>query len=103
MNEKKYNEELLSFINKATCPFTGVKEIKRILLENDFQELEENKLWILEETGKYFVTRNDASIIGFTLGNNESFNIICTHIDTPAFTIKPKNDIYEKKDRKSVV
>lgn len=96
MNEKKYNEELFSFIEKATCSFTGVKEIKRILLEHHFIELEENEKWNLENNQKYFVTRNDASIIAFTLGNHDSFNITCTHIDTPAFSIKPKNAIYEK-------
>ncbi len=96
MNEKKYNEELFSFIEKATCSFTGVKEIKRILLEHHFIELEENEKWNLENNQKYFVTRNNASIIAFTLGNHDSFNITCTHIDTPAFSIKPKNAIYEK-------
>ena len=90
------NEELFDFIKEATCAFTGVKEIKRILIENNFIELEENNLWNLDLTKKYFVTRNDASIIAFDLGSNDSFNIVCTHIDTPAFMIKPKNAIYEK-------
>lgn len=96
MNEKKFNEELFDFIKEATCAFTGVKEIKRILIENNFIELEENNLWNLDLTKKYFVTRNDASIIAFDLGSNDSFNIVCTHSDTPAFMIKPKNAIYEK-------
>lgn len=96
MNETKYNEELFAFIKNATCAFTGIKEIKRILLEHNFLELEENEIWNLEANQKYFVTRNDASIIAFTLGGHDSFNITCTHIDTPAFSIKPKNAIYEK-------
>lgn len=96
MNKKNYNQELFSFIKKATCSFTGIKEIKKILLENNFQELEENKTWNLKMKNKYFVTRNDASIIAFTLGSQDNFTITCTHIDTPAFTIKPKNAIYEK-------
>ena len=45
---------------------------------------------------KYFVTRNDSSLIAFTTGNKDSFNITCTHIDTPSFSIKPQNVIYEK-------
>lgn len=96
MNEKKYNEELFDFLSKATCSFTGVKEIKKMFIENHFEELEENEIWNLENDKKYFVTRNDASIIAFTIGNHDSFNITCTHIDTPAFSIKPKNAIYEK-------
>lgn len=96
MNETKFNEELFNFLKKATCSFTGIKEIKNILLENHFEELEENETWCLKDNKRYFVTRNDASIIAFTLGSQTSFNIICTHIDTPAFSIKPKNAIYEK-------
>lgn len=96
MNYKKYNEELFNFINNATCSFTGVETIKNILLDNNFQELHENEFWDLSQNKKFFLTRNDASIIAFTLGNNDKFNITCTHIDTPSFTIKPKNTLYEK-------
>ena len=95
MNEKKYNEELFSFIKKATSSFTGVKTMKEMLLNNQFIELKENELWKLKKQGKYFVTRNDASIIAFTIGVEDHFHITCTHIDTPSFTIKPKNALYE--------
>lgn len=96
MNEKKFNEELFEFINNATCSFTGVNTIKKILLANNFIELKENELWNLDANKKYFVTRNDASIIAFSLGNIPNFHIVTTHIDTPSFLIKPKNIIYEK-------
>lgn len=96
MNYQKYNEELFSFIKNATCAFTGVKTIKNILLDKGFIELEENEPWDLKMNESYFVTRNDASIIAFNLGKNDSFNITCTHIDTPSFMIKPKNTIFEK-------
>ncbi len=96
MKLEKYNTELFKFIENATCSFTGVKTIKNILLEHNFIELEENETWNLKSHNRYFVTRNDASLIAFTLGENDSFNITCTHIDTPSFMIKPKNTIYEK-------
>ncbi len=96
MNYKNYNEELFEFIKKSTCAFTGIKTIKELLLKNDFKELEENQKWVLENNKKYFITRNDSSLIAFKTFNNESFNITCSHIDTPSFLIKPKNVIYEK-------
>ena len=96
MTNKQYNKELFSFIEAATCSFTGIKKMKEILLENKFIELQENNSWNLEENKKYFITRNDASLIAFTIGKSESFSITCTHIDTPSFTIKPKNEFYEK-------
>ncbi len=96
MSNLSFNEGLFKFIENASCSFTGIKTIKNILLNNGFIELEENNLWNLEDNNKYFVTRNDASIIAFSMGNNETFNIVCTHVDTPSLMIKPKNTIYEE-------
>lgn len=96
MNNKTYNEQLFTFINNATCAFTGIKEIKNMLLQENFIELEENEPWKLKQNKNYFITRNDSSLIAFQTGKNSSFNITCTHIDTPAFLVKPKNVIYEK-------
>lgn len=96
MNYKNFNNNLFNFIENATSSFTGIEKIKENLLNIGFTELEENDNWNLSINTKFFVTRNDASIIAFTLGKNDSFNITCTHIDTPSFLIKPKNTLYEK-------
>lgn len=96
MEKGLFNKELFNFINTSTCSFTCIEEIKRILIESGYIELYENKKWNLKN-GKYFVIRNDASIIAFNIGieHKESFNIICTHGDTPGFNLKAKNEIYE--------
>ncbi len=96
MNYENYNKYLFDFIKKSTCSFTGIRTIKELLLKNKYEELEENKKWCLEINKNYFITRNDSSLIAFKTSNNQSFNITCTHIDTPSFLIKPKNMIYEK-------
>ncbi len=96
MNYKNFNKNLFNFIENSTCAFTGILKIKEILLENNFIELDEFKKWSLDPNKKYFITRSDASIIAFTLGNGNTYNIACTHIDTPSLKIKPKNTIYEK-------
>lgn len=92
----KFNEELFNFINDATCSFTCIDRIKKELIKNNYIELYENEKWNFK-TGKYFVIRNDASIIAFSIGkkHNNSFNIVCTHSDTPGFSLKPKGEIYE--------
>lgn len=95
MEKEKFNDRLFEFIEKSTCAFTGIEVIKKRLCNEGFLELKENEKWNLALGEKYFVTRNDASIIAFILGGNDSFNITCTHIDTPALAIKPKNEIYE--------
>jgi len=96
MDKKIFNEKLFTFIEESTCCFTTIDNIKNKLLKEGYIELYENKKWNLKSE-KYFVIRNDASLIAFNIGNNyqESFNIICAHGDTPGFYLKPKNDIYE--------
>ena len=96
MKKEKFNKELFEFIENATCSFTCVNFIKTKLLENDFTEIFENEMWHIK-SGKYFVERNDASIIAFTVGKKykTGFNIVCAHSDTPGFSLKPKSEIYE--------
>ena len=91
-----FNDELLNFINIGTSTYTCIKNIKNILLKNDYIELNELKSWKLK-SGKYFVIRNDASLIAFNIDKNynEQFNIICTHSDTPAFLIKPNPEFFQ--------
>ena len=79
MKQETYIKELIEFIKKGTTTYTTIKEIKKELERFDFKELEEENIWHLT-TGKYYVTRNDASLICFTIGENSqnSFNIITT-------------------------
>ena len=93
----KFNCELFDFINKATCCFTCIDSIKNKLVKEGYIQVYESEKWDFK-SGKYFVIRNDASIIAFNIGNKHknSFNIVCTHSDTPGFILKPKNNIYEK-------
>ena len=96
MNKTNFNEELFEFINNVNCSFTCTDFIKRKLIEKGYIPLYENEKWSLD-SGKYFVIRNDASIIAFSIGKNHNkrFNIICTHSDTPGFSLKPNSEIYD--------
>ena len=96
MKKNKFNQGLFKFIEKSTCSFTCVEEIKKLLISNNYTELYEKDTWKISY-GKYFVIRNDSSIIAFNIGKNfkNSFNIVCTHGDTPCFYLKPKSEIYE--------
>ena len=91
----KFNEKLMDLLKKGTCIFTCIEEIKKRLITNGYQELKEDKEWNLDQD-KYFIIRNDASLIAFNLNQNyDKFKIICTHGDTPSFTIKPTPEYYE--------
>ena len=90
-----FNQELIDFLKQGTCVFTCIKIIKEILLNQGYQELVENQDWDLKQD-KYFIIRNDASLIAFQLNKKASkFKIVCTHADTPSFLIKPTPEYYE--------
>ena len=96
MNKDYFNKELFNFIDNATCSFTCVNVIKEIFEKNGFIRLYENENWNIENS-KYYVIRNDASIIAFNIGkeHGDNFNIVCVHDDTSGFCLKPKTSIYE--------
>lgn len=86
-----FNAGLFEFIKKSPTAFHAVRSIKEILYKNGFSELRENDAWKLERGGKYYVTRNDSSIIAFKVGaalENYSFTITTSHSDSPSFKVK---------------
>ena len=91
-------KELINFIENSTCSFTCIKEIKKILDKNDFKEIKESSKWNLSHN-KFYITRNDASIIAIELPNSKcnSFSIITSHSDSPSLFLKP-NGAYIKDD-----
>lgn len=81
---------LLTFIEKSPTPFHLVKNISDLLLEKGFSELKETEDWNPVRGGKYFVKRNNSSIIMFSLPEKEhsGFHIAASHSDSPSFKIK---------------
>lgn len=85
-----FKEELEEFIEKSTSCYTCIEEIKKVLNSNGYQELYEGEEWNLD-SNKYYVIRNDASVIAFELPKerSNSFHIITSHCDTPSLILKP--------------
>lgn len=96
MQKEKYVKDLMNFLKKGSCTYTVTEILKKELEKLGYQELLEENVWHLT-SGNYYVSRNDASLIAFSIGINyqNRFNIITTHSDTPAFQIKPNNELYE--------
>jgi len=86
MKKENFNNDLFDFLTRSTCAFTCINTIKEQLIKMDMNNSTKMK------NGKYFVIRNDASIIAFNIGKDHqnSFNIICTHGDTTGFNLKQK-------------
>jgi len=98
---KKQNivNDLLKFIDHSPTPFHAVYEIKNLLTQHGFTELKESDAWKLSSNGKYFLTRNDSSLIAFIVGTStqdtRGFKIIGAHTDSPNLKLKP-NSAYDK-------
>lgn len=92
MNMEKFNRKLIEFIEKSTCSYTCIEEIKNILENKGYKELYEEDKWSIKN--KFYVVRNDASIIAISIPKeyNNSFSIITTHCDTPSLLLKPNGD-----------
>ncbi|MFI3324921.1 MAG: M18 family aminopeptidase [Clostridia bacterium] len=95
MNFETINKELMSFIDKSYSAFHAVKELATILEENGFTKLLESEKWTLNDGGKYYVTRNQSSIIAFTVPKKDftGFNMVASHSDSPTFKLKQNNQI----------
>ena len=98
MKQNDFNKNLMNFIENSTCSFMCIKEIKKILNNKGYQELYEQKDWDLNNN-KYYVIRNDASIVAFELPNKieNKFSIITTHCDTPSLLLKPDGAYIKEK------
>ena len=90
-----YPQEFVNFLNASHSPYHAVNSIKEHLLKNGFQELSERDTWNgkVSHKGKYYVTRNNSSIIAFVVGNKwtpgNPIAIVGAHTDSPVLRIKP--------------
>ena len=93
-------KEMIDFIYNSPTAFNAVDNIKSILKKKGYTELFEKDEYKLKKGGKYFVSRNGTSIIGFNIGKKlvkPSLHICASHTDCPSFKLKP-NPIIKTKD-----
>ena len=89
MNKQDFNEGLLGFLDASPTPFHATLNMSMMLSNAGFTQLNEVDKWNLEEGAKYYVTRNDSSIIAFTYPKAKNFTMIGAHTDSPNLKLKP--------------
>ena len=62
-------DELLNFLHHSPTPFHAVSNMTAELQQHGFVALAESDRWQLRTGGRYYVTRNDSSLIAFVLGS----------------------------------
>lgn len=92
---------LIDFLNKSVNEYLAVEEIKRILDNAGFEQLEFSQNWNLKNGGNYYVVKDQSSLITFKMGlkfENRGFNIVASHLDSPCLKIKQNGIISVKNN-----
>jgi len=93
MKAQQTVQHLLDFIDASPSPWHAVTTMKAALVTAEFIELSETDAWQLHAGGRYYVIRDDSSIIAFTVGADSlvetGYKIIGAHTDSPGLRVKP--------------
>ncbi|MDY0117539.1 MAG: M18 family aminopeptidase [Sulfurimonadaceae bacterium] len=95
MTKEEFNEGLMGFVDFSPTPFHVTKNICSMLENGGFIRLYEEQRWELKRGEKYYVTRNDSSVIAFTYPEANNFTMIGAHTDSPNLKLKPNPIIKE--------
>jgi len=86
-------QNLLDFIDASPSPWHAVANIEIQLKRFQFEQLLETEKWTLTAGGRYYVIRDDSSIIFFVLGQKPlpetGIKIVGAHTDSPGLRVKP--------------
>lgn len=93
MTIKQRVQHLLDFIDNSPSPWHVVASIETEIKAFQFVRLDETAKWSLQAGGRYYVVRDDSSIVLFVLGRKTpadvGFKIIGAHTDSPGLRIRP--------------
>ena len=87
-------KELLSFIDNSPSCFHATENLCAMLEAAGCVRLRENRPWALEKGKRYFVTRNQSSVLAFAVPEHfGGMQIVSAHSDSPTFRVKSGSEI----------
>jgi len=93
MTAQQHVEHLLDFIDASPSPWHAVASVETAIQKFHFVRLDETAKWQLQAGGRYYVVRDDSSIVLFVVGRKapaeSGFKIVGAHTDSPGFRIRP--------------
>ena len=93
MSAQQQVQHLLDFIDASPSPWHVIKSVEAQLASFNFKKLDETLSWSLDSGGRYYVVRDESSVIIFVLGQKPlvetGFKMIGAHTDSPGLRIKP--------------
>ncbi len=90
---RAHAQNLLDFIDASPSPWHAVDTLVKRLEAEGFSRLDETERWSLTPSGRYFVVREGASLIAFSLGQaalpDAGLRLVGAHTDSPGLRLKP--------------
>src|SRR5690554_5972483 len=86
-------QKLFDFLDSSPTPFHATANMAQALQQAGFSALDEQQPWQLQAGGKYYVTRNDSSLIAFVTGADmaaSGIHMVGAHTDSPCLKVKPQ-------------
>lgn len=92
---KKNLQKLFTFIDENPTCFHAVANLEKLLDKQGFVRLSEKERWKIETGGKYYVNRNESSLIAITIPKEKpsGFHMAAAHSDSPCFKLKESPEI----------
>ncbi len=102
MQNADFVNGLLDFVNSSPTPFHAVQGMVETLQQAGFQRLTEKEQWPLSDQlvgGRYFITRNDSSIVACCLNQpllEHGLHMVGAHTDSPCLKVKPNPEVINR-------
>jgi aspartyl aminopeptidase len=100
MTPAPFNQHLFEFLDTSVTPFHAVAAMVNLLQEAGFVRLAHEQDWSVEPGGRYFLTRNDSSIVAFAQGRDrvaaDGVRMVGAHTDSPCLMLKPAAALRQK-------
>ncbi|MBA1187482.1 M18 family aminopeptidase [Pseudomonas entomophila] len=91
------NRGLIDFLKASPTPFHATASIAQRLEAAGYRRLDERERWTTVPGGRYYVTRNDSSIIALQLGKQSplesGMRLVGAHTDSPCLRVKPQPEL----------
>lgn len=101
MDQQAFTRALINFLTSSPTPFHAVVKMAAQLANAGFERLRESDAWRTVPGGRYFTTRNDSSIIAWTMPNQNplperGLRMVGAHTDSPCLKIKPQPELHKQ-------
>jgi aspartyl aminopeptidase len=94
------NQGLIDFLKAAPTPFHATASLAQRLEAAGYLRLDERLSWEVQAGGRYYVTRNDSSIIAIALGRHSpleaGLRLVGAHTDSPCLRVKPNPELHKQ-------